>query len=98
MPLRDGEAYTLTIGLTSQETGQANYTCQDSSNAILDTMAVNIETRGDRASLTCTFTATAATTTLRMIPEDASISSAFSRSFATLATTNTNGGDGASSG
>ncbi len=98
MPRRDGEAYTLTIGLTSQETGQANYTCQDSSNAILDTMAVNIETRGDRASLTCTFTATAATTTLRMIPEDASISSAFSRSFATLATTNTNGGDGASSG
>ena len=98
MPLRDGEAYTLTIGLTSQETGQANYTCQDSSNAVLDTMAVNIETRGDRASLTCTFTATAATTTLRMIPEDASISSAFSRSFATLATTNTNGGDGASSG
>jgi len=98
MPLRDGDAYTLTIGLTSQETGQANYTCQDSSNTVLDTMAVNIETRGDRASLTCTFTATAATTTLRMIPEDASISSAFSRSFATLATTNTNGGDGASSG
>lgn len=98
MPLRDGDAYTLSIGLTSQETGQANYTCQDSSNAILDTMAVNIETRGDRASLTCTFTATASTTTVRMIPEDASISSAFSRSFATLATSSGDADDGVSSG
>ena len=98
MPLRDGEAYTLTIGLTSQETGQANYTCQDSANTVLETMAVNVENRGDRASLSCTFSATASTTTVRMIPEDASISSAFQRSFATLATTTGDDTDGASSG
>ena len=90
-PLADGEAYTLTIGLTSQETGVANYTCQDSSNTVLSTMVVNIVNRGDRAELSCTFTATASTTTIRLIPEDASIGSTYSRSFATLASTTGNG-------
>ena len=95
LPLTDGEAYTLTIGLTSQETGSANYTCQDSSNTVLSSMEVDIVNRGDRASLSCTFTATASMTTVRLIPEDASIGSTFSRSFATLATNA--GGDGAGS-
>ena len=97
MPLDDGEAYTLSISMTSQETGQANYTCQDSSNTVMSTMAVNVVNRGDRAELSCTFTATASMTTVRLIPEDASISSTFSRSFATLATNTGNDGEGASS-
>ena len=97
MPLDDGEAYTLSISLTSQETGQANYTCQDSSNTVMSTMAVNVVNRGDRAQLSCTFTATASMTTVRLIPEDASISSTFSRSFATLATNTNNDGAGSSS-
>ena len=97
MPLADGAAYTLSIGLTSQETGVANYTCQDSSNTVLSTLAVDIVNRGDRGQLSCTFTATASTTTVRLIPEDASISSSFSRSFPTLATTTGNdGADGSS--
>ena len=95
MPLADGAAYTINIGLTSQETGVANYTCQDSSNTVLSSMEVDIVNRGDRASLSCTFTATASMTTVRLIPEDASIGSTFSRSFATLATNA--GGDGAGS-
>ena len=97
MPLADGAAYTINIGLTSQETGVANYTCQDSSNTVLSTMAVDIANRGDRGQLSCTFSATASTTTIRLIPEDASISSTFSRSFATLATTTGNDGAGGSS-
>ena len=97
MPLDDGEAYTLTISMTSQETGQANYTCQDSSNTVLSTMAVNVVNRGERAELSCTFSATASMTSVRLIPEDASISSTFSRSFATLATNTGNDGEGASS-
>ncbi len=96
MPLADGEVYTLSIGLTSQETGEANYTCQDASNTILSTMAVNVENRGDRAELSCTFTATAAMTSIRLIPEDTSVSTTFSRSFATLASNN--GGDTTGSG
>ena len=97
MPLADGEAYTLSISMTSQETGQANYTCQDSSNTVMSTMAVNVVDRGDRAQLSCTFTATASMTTIRLIPEDASISSTFSRSFATLATNTNDDGSGSSS-
>ena len=97
MPLADGAAYTINIGLTSQETGVANYTCQDSSNTVLSTMAVDIENRGDSGQLSCTFSATASTTTIRLIPEDASISSTFSRSFATLASTTGNDDAGASS-
>ena len=98
MPLRDGDVYTLTIGLTSQETGQANYTCQDGANNVLDSMSVTIANRGDRATLTCSFSATASMTTIRMIPEDASISSAFQRGFPTLATTTGDDGDIVSSG
>ena len=97
MPLIDGEAYTLTIGLTSQETGQANYTCQDSSNTVLSSMGVNVENRGDRTSLSCTFAATASMTTVRLIPEDSSISSTFSRSFTTLATNSGSDDAGSSS-
>ena len=96
MPLADGEVYTLSISLTSQETGEANYTCQDASNTVLSTMSVNVQNRGDRAELSCTFTATAAMTSIRLIPDDTSVSTAFSRSFATLAS-NT-GDDGAGSG
>ena len=98
MPLRDGDVYTLTIGLTSQETGQANYTCQDSANTVLETLSVTVAARGDRASLSCTFSATASTTTVRMIPEDASISTAFQRSFSTLASSSAGDGDETSSG
>ena len=97
LPLTDGEAYTLTIGLTSQETGSANYTCQDSSNTVLSSMEVDIVNRGDRASLSCPFAATASMTTVRLIPEDASISSTLSRSFATLATNADGDGAGSSS-
>jgi hypothetical protein len=87
LPLRDGDVYTMTIGLTSQETGQANYTCQDGSNALYETLSVNVATRGERVSLTCTFAASASTTTVRLIPEDPSISDAYQRLFPTLAPT-----------
>jgi len=96
LPLADGEVYTLSISLTSQETGEANYTCQDASNTVLSTMFVNVENRGDRATLSCTFTATAAMTSIRLIPEDTSVSTTFARSFATLASND--GSDGAGSG
>ena len=97
MPLADGEVYTLSISLTSQETGEANYTCQDAGNTVLSTMAVNVQNRGDRAELSCTFTATAAMSSIRLIPEDTSISTTFSRSFATLASNSGDDGAGAGS-
>ena len=97
MPLADGEVYTLSIGLTSQETGEAKYTCQDGENTVLGTLNALVDNRGDRVTLTCTFTAKAAMTTLRLVPEDASISSTFSRSFSTLASGDNTDGDATSS-
>ena len=84
-PLADGEAYTLNIDMTSRETGTANYTCEDGDTNMLALIEVSVVDRGDRVSVSCTFTATAALSTLRIVPEDPSISSTFTRSFATLA-------------
>ena len=96
LPLTDGEAYTINISMTSQETGQANFTCQDGSNTVWATMVVDIQNRGDRGALSCTFTASAALTNVRLIAEDPSIyTSVFSRSFPTIAS---NSGDDAQGG
>lgn len=95
-PLKDGEAYTLNISMTSQETGMANFTCQDGGDTVWATMAVDIQNRGDRGALSCTFTASAALTNVRLIAEDPSITtSVFSRSFPTIAS---NSGDDAQGG
>tara|TARA_B100000963_G_scaffold153153_1_gene133409 strand:- start:440 stop:3253 length:2814 start_codon:yes stop_codon:yes gene_type:complete len=94
--LADGEAYTLNISMTSQETGLANFTCQDGGNTVWATMVVDIQNRGDRGALSCTFTASAALTTVRLVAEDPSVtSSVFSRSFPTIAS---NSGDDAQGG
>ena len=86
MPLADGEVYTLAINLTSQETGMANYSCENGEGSVIESLQANVANRGDRVRLSCSFTASAALSTLRLVPEDPSISSTFARSFATLAT------------
>ncbi|MBT5453806.1 MAG: hypothetical protein HOK85_03015 [Euryarchaeota archaeon] len=91
-PLQDGASYTLSINMTSKETGSANFSCDDGSENILATLATNVAERGDRVSLSCTFTATAAMTTIRIIPEETSIADLFSMSFTTLAPTDDAGG------
>ena len=91
LPLADGEAYTMSINLTSRETGQANYSCENREGSVIESLNANIVNRGDRVRLSCTFTASAALTTLRLVPEDPSISSTFTRSFATLAVSNSDG-------
>ena len=85
MPLADAAVYTLSVNMTSTETGQANYTCQDGDNTVLSSLSVNVDQRGERVSLSCTFEAKASMTTIRLVPEDSSISPTFTRSFATLA-------------
>lgn len=97
-PLTDGEAYTLNIDMTSRETGTANYTCEDGDTNVLALVEVRVVDRGDRVSVSCTFTATAALSTLRIVPEDPSISSTFTRSFATLAPNDGSGESTAGSG
>ena len=96
LPLKDGETYTLEISMTSQETGETNFSCVDDMNNVISVTSVDVDTRGDRVSLSCAFNATAPFTEIRLIPDDPSISSTFSKSFATLALNN-NGDDGTSS-
>ena len=55
MPLADGAVYTLSVNMTSTETGQANYTCQDGGNTVLSSLSVTVGQRGERVSLSCTF-------------------------------------------
>ena len=88
-PLQDGAEYTLSINMTSKETGSANFSCDDGSGNILSTVATTVAVRGDRVSLSCTFTATAAMTTVRFIPEETSIADLFTMSFATMAAADT---------
>ena len=83
-PLLDGSSYTLSINMTSQETGSANFTCEDGTRTVLSTLSVNVEERNERVSLSCTFTANAAMTTLRLIPSESSIADLFTRSFTTV--------------
>jgi len=97
-PLTDGDAYTLNINMTSRETGTANFTCEDGDTNVLALLQVSVVGRGDRVSVSCTFTARAALSTLRIVPEDPSISSTFTRSFATLAPSEGTGDGTAASG
>ena len=83
-PLLDGSSYTLSINMTSQETGSANFTCEDGTGTVLSTLSVNVEERNQRVSLSCTFTADAAMTTVRLIPSESSIADLFTRSFTTV--------------
>jgi len=84
-PLLDGSEYTLSINMTSQETGSANFTCDDGpAGNTLSTLAVNVDVQSERVTLSCTFTAKAAMTTVRFVPEETSIADLFSRSFTTI--------------
>ena len=94
-PLLDGSSYTLSINMTSQETGSANFTCEDGTGTVLSTLSVNVEERNQRVSLSCTFTADAAMTTVRLIPSESSIADLFTRSFTTVVVND--GSEGASS-
>jgi len=94
-PLLDGSSYTLSINMTSQETGSANFTCEDGTGTLLSTLSVNVEERNQRVSLSCTFTADAAMTTVRLVPSESSIADLFTRSFTTVVVND--GSEGASS-
>lgn len=85
LPLVDGESYTLQIDLTSAETGDVNFTCEDTSGLELMQQAVAVLNRGDRVSLSCSFTAQAAMTTIRFVPDDTGVVNTFTRNFPTSA-------------
>ena len=84
LPLNHGDTYTLGVQLTSEETGEVSFDCQDGDGKILSTTEVDISEVGEFASLSCDFTATADLSIVRFVPSDSSVTSTFTRSFSTL--------------
>ncbi len=85
-PLQGGDSYTLSIDMTSIETGNVSFDCIDGSGILLETMFVTIEDRGDRASVSCSFVASSPISTIRFSPSDITVTSTFTRAFPTAAT------------
>jgi hypothetical protein len=84
-PLTPGQMYTMSIGVTSIETGPVNYTCDDGAGNVFETIPVLIETRGQRATVSCTFEAQTGQTAVRLVPDDVDVSSVFTRAYASAA-------------
>jgi len=84
-PLQSGDSYTMSINMTSIETGNVSFNCVDGSGTLLETMFVNIEERGDRASVSCNFIASSPISTIRISPSDITVTSTFTRAFPTAA-------------
>ncbi|RZD42621.1 MAG: hypothetical protein CXT70_02575 [Methanobacteriota archaeon] len=82
-PLQSGDAYTLSINMTSIETGNVSFNCVDGGGDLLETMLVTIEERGDRASISCNFVASAPISTIKISPSDMTVTSMFTRAFPT---------------
>ena len=84
LPMTQGENYTLQVDLTSVATGSLSYNCVDKSDTILSTMDVEVVNLGDKVTLDCEFTATAPSTVIKLVPSDSTISTTFTRTFATI--------------
>tara|TARA_B100000925_G_scaffold264064_1_gene222367 strand:+ start:3833 stop:6667 length:2835 start_codon:yes stop_codon:yes gene_type:complete len=84
-PLTPGQTYTMAIGVTSVETGPVNYTCDDGAGNVFEVIPVIIETRGQRATVSCTFEAQTGQTAVRLVPDDVDVSSVFMRAYASAA-------------
>ena len=84
-PLTPGQTYTMSIGVTSVETGPVNYTCDDGGTNVFEIIPVVIETRGQRVTVSCTFEAQTGQTAVRLVPDDVDVSSVFTRAYASAA-------------
>ena len=85
-PLQSGDSYTVSINMTSIETGNVSFNCFDGSGTLLETLFVDIEGRGDRATVSCNFIAASPISTIRISPSDITVTSTFTRAFPTAAT------------
>ena len=80
-PLTPGQTYTMSIGVTSVETGPVNYTCDDGGTTVFEVIPVTIETRGQRATVSCTFVAQTGQTSVRLVPDDVDVSPVYTRAY-----------------
>ena len=94
-PLESGEKYTMALDVKSTRgTGDVSFTCKNSQNT-WDTIDVSIANPGDRAEVSCTFTASGKMSIVQLVPSDPMVADAYERSFSTVFVdgTGANGGN-----
>ncbi len=69
-PLVKGENYTVSIELSSFDSGSLNFTCGDSSGKVYAVIPVTVTASNQWVSLSCTFTADTPNSELKLIPSD----------------------------
>ena len=83
-PLEEGDNYTISINLTSQELGEISFDCLDGKNEEISTTEVNVSTIGQTVSLECEFTATAPLSSIQLRPSDPTkVTTTYTRQFST---------------
>ena len=74
-PLMAGDEYTVSIKLSSQETGSVNYSCENELSEVFEEINVVVSTSGQIVTVECTFTASAPYTNINLIPDQQFVSS-----------------------
>jgi len=80
-PLMAGDEYTVSIKLSSQETGSVNYSCEDEMGQIIDITQIEVVESGQIFTINCTFVAKAPFTNINLVPSKDSVSTAQSWSW-----------------
>ena len=88
--LENGESYTISINLTSIETGEITFFCTDDGGNLFDEIQVSILERGQRVNVQCTFNATGPLTTILLQPSDTNVVNTYPRAFETTTPAGTN--------
>ncbi len=83
LPLVDGNNYTVTIELSSFDSGALNFTCGESGGKVYAVIPVIVTGSNQWVSLSCTFTADAPNSELMLIPSDGGVTSTKTWSWAT---------------
>ena len=83
-PLEEGDNYTISINLTSQELGEISFDCLNGKNERISTTEVNVSTIGQTVNLDCEFTAIAPLSSIQLKPSDnTKVTSTYVRQFST---------------
>ncbi len=82
-PLESGEKYTISLDVKSTRgTGDMTFTCKNSQKT-WSSIDVTIENPGDRAEVSCTFTASGKMSIVQLVPSDIMVVNVYERSFST---------------
>jgi hypothetical protein len=83
-PLDEGDNYTISINLTSQELGEISFDCLNGKNELISTTEINVSTVGKTVTLECEFTAIAPLSSIQLRPSDPTkVTSTYTRQFST---------------